>query len=119
MFEAREILTVPDSKGCRNTSKLLRSHSANSSKNNTPLCANEISPGFGIVPPPTKATALEVWCGLRNGRCRKRVKSKPRPDTDAIAALSIASSSEAIGKIPGRRDANNVFPQPGDPINKI
>jgi hypothetical protein len=32
-----------------------------SSKNNTPLCANEISPGCGLLPPPTKATSL-VFC---------------------------------------------------------
>ena len=39
------------------TSKTVRLNSGNSSKNSTPLCAKEISPGCGIVPPPTNATS--------------------------------------------------------------
>src|SRR3546814_1512434 len=50
----------------------LRSHSGSSSRNSTPLCASEISPGRGSPPPPTRATALAVWCGERYGRSRQR-----------------------------------------------
>jgi hypothetical protein len=50
----------PLSSGSRRTSKTLRSNSGNSSKNKTPCIAIEISPGRGLLPPPTKATALAV-----------------------------------------------------------
>jgi hypothetical protein len=35
-------------------------NSGSSSKNNIPICANEISPGLGCEPPPTNATADAV-----------------------------------------------------------
>lgn len=53
---AREIVMRPDSMGSRNTSSTLRSNSGNSSRNNTPCKAIEISPGRGLLPPPTRAT---------------------------------------------------------------
>jgi hypothetical protein len=28
-----------------------------------------ISPGAGVLPPPTMPASLMVWCGDRNGRC--------------------------------------------------
>jgi len=110
------MVTTPDSSGSRKTSSARRSHSASSSRNKTPLCAREISPGLGSAPPPTKATADAVWCGERKFLNRQRAISTPRPLTDAMAALSSASSSEASGNKPGKREANNVFPQPGGPI---
>jgi hypothetical protein len=48
---AREMVMWPFSRGSRKASRALRLTSANSSKNNTPLCANDISPGRGGVPP--------------------------------------------------------------------
>jgi hypothetical protein len=35
-------------------------YSGNSSRKRIPLCANEISPGLGFDPPPTKATSVIV-----------------------------------------------------------
>ena len=69
---AREKVTRPFSSGSRNTSNAERENSANSSKNGTPLCAKDTSPGRGVEPPPIRATSEMVWCGSRNGR---RVKS--------------------------------------------
>jgi len=45
----------PDSNGSRSTSSTLRSNSGSSSKNSTPKCAKEISPGLAWLPPPTRA----------------------------------------------------------------
>ena len=53
----------PDSNGSRNTSSTLRSNSVNSSRNNMPWLANEISPGRGTLLPPL---AFGV-SGLLNG----------------------------------------------------
>lgn len=54
---AREMLIRPDSIGSRSISRALRSNSGNSSRNSTPWCARLISPGRGLPPPPTSATA--------------------------------------------------------------
>ena len=51
---AREIVTRPSSSGWRIVSKTLRLNSGNSSKNKTPWCASEISPGVGLMLPPSK-----------------------------------------------------------------
>ncbi len=51
--------------GSRSTSRVCRLHSGSSSRNSTPLCASEISPGRGYEPPPTSDTALAVWWGAR------------------------------------------------------
>ena len=47
-----DIITFLSSSGPLNTSNVFLLNSGNSSKNNTPLCAKLISPGFGILPPP-------------------------------------------------------------------
>ena len=49
------------SNGCRITSRTERLNSGNSSKNKTPLCDSEISPGCGYEPPPTSATSVIVY----------------------------------------------------------
>ena len=48
LFKARLIVTVPSSSGCRSTSSVRRLNSGSSSRNNTPLCDIEISPGVGV-----------------------------------------------------------------------
>jgi hypothetical protein len=73
---ARLMVTTLSSIGWRITSRTRVPNSGNSSKNKTPLWANEISPGFGIFPPPTKPAWLIVWCGARKGRCR--ITASPR-----------------------------------------
>lgn len=62
---ARAIETVPVSSGSRKVSSTPRGYSGNSSRNSTPWCAREISPGRGLPPPPTNATADAVWWGAR------------------------------------------------------
>ena len=61
------MVILPLSKGCRNDSKEARENSGSSSKNSTPLCAKDISPGTGFEPPPAKAAEVAVWCGALNG----------------------------------------------------
>ena len=53
---------VPLSSGSRKASSACLGNSGNSSKNKTPWCASDTSPGRGGDPPPTKATALAEWC---------------------------------------------------------
>lgn len=57
---AREMVMRPLSSGSRSTSSTPLSNSGSSSKNKTPCIATEISPGRGLLPPPTSATALAV-----------------------------------------------------------
>ena len=66
--QARLIVTRPSSSGCLSTSSVLRLNSGISSRNSTPLCARLISPGWGVVPPPTRPASLTEWWGERNGR---------------------------------------------------
>ena len=60
---ARLIVTWPSSSGWRSTSSVFRLNSGNSSRNRTPLWAIEISPGCGVLPPPTSPASLTEWCG--------------------------------------------------------
>ena len=64
----RAMVTAPDSRGWRSTSRLLRWNSGSSSKNSTPWWARLISPGAGGLPPPTMPASEMVWCGARKGR---------------------------------------------------
>src|SRR5882757_3523393 len=57
---AREIVTIPSSSGWRIVSSTLRLNSGNSSKNKTPWCASEISPGVGLILPPSNPASLAV-----------------------------------------------------------
>ena len=112
---AREMWITPDSSGSRSTSSTRRSHSGNSSRNSTPRWASEISPGRGLLPPPTNATPLAVWCGARYGSM-PHVAGENLPASDAITAVARASSSDNGGRMPGRRCASIDLPLPGGPI---
>jgi site-specific DNA recombinase len=114
---ALDIVICPVSSGSRRASRAALGNSGSSSRNKTPLCASEISPGRGGEPPPTSATALAEWCGLRVGRCAQ-LSNKKRPAKDAIAALSRASSVFIGGKSPANRCASIDLPEPGGPTNK-
>ena len=59
LFLTLEIVTYPSSRGCLNASRVLRENSGNSSKKRIPLCASDISPGFG-EPPPPRSPAVEI-----------------------------------------------------------
>ncbi len=58
---AREMVTIPSSSGCRNTSSALRWNSGSSSRKSTPLWASDTSPGRGMVPPPISPASEMVW----------------------------------------------------------
>jgi hypothetical protein len=49
-YAAREIVMWPVSSGSRRASSALRGNSGSSSRNRTPACASEISPGRGGEP---------------------------------------------------------------------
>lgn len=49
-MEARAMVTVWSSRGCRITSSTLRGNSGSSSKNKRPLCASDTSPVRGTIP---------------------------------------------------------------------
>ena len=114
---ARATCTTPDSIGSRKVSSTWRFHSGSSSRNSTPQCAREISPGEGSDPPPINAGPVAVWCGQRNRRCRQVDTSTRRPSTDSTAADSSASSSESGGSIPGSLRASMLLPVPGGPMS--
>jgi hypothetical protein len=70
VYLAREIVIFLSSKGWRNTSSVDLLNSGSSSANKTPLCANDISPGCGVVPPPTRAASgYGVMRARGKGRC--------------------------------------------------
>ena len=111
------MVTRRSSIGCRITSNTVRLNSGNSSRNNTPWCAKEISPGCGFPPPPTRATSDTVWCGERKGRFEIKVAcSGSLPATEWILVVSNASAKCIGGNMVGRRLANIVLPAPGGPI---
>jgi site-specific DNA recombinase len=115
---ARPIVTRPSSSGWRSTSRTRRSNSGISSRNSTPLCASEISPGRGMAPPPTRATFETVWCGARNGRSdSKPAPAGSVPATEWIAVHSSASSNVSGGRIVPTRRASMVLPAPGGPMS--
>ena len=81
--------------------------------------AREISPGFGICPPPISETADAVWCGALKGGFVISALSSKRPDMEEIFVTSIASSKSSYGRIVGNLFAAIVFPEPGEPSIKI
>ena len=116
MRAARAMVTQPSSSGCRRTSRTRRSNSGISSRKSTPWCASEISPGRGIVPPPTNATLEIVWWGARNGRALSKPAPAFRaPATEWMAEHSRASSNVSGGRIPPSLLASMVLPAPGGP----
>src|SRR5512145_3044096 len=61
------IVTFSSSTGSRSAWSRLFLNSGASSRNKTPLCASETSPGLGTAPPPITPSLLAVWCGIRKG----------------------------------------------------
>src|SRR5215510_10542859 len=57
---AREMVTQPSSRGWRRVSRTLRLNSGSSSRKSTPWCASEISPGLGLMLPPSSPASLAV-----------------------------------------------------------
>jgi hypothetical protein len=120
LIAARAIVTMPSSSGCRSTSSTLRGNSGSSSRNSSPLCASETSPGRGIMPPPISPASEMVWCGERNGRCvTSPCSASSTPATEWILVVSSASSKLSGARIDGSRLASMVFPEPGGPIIRM
>ena len=82
-----------------------------------PLCANDISPGIGLLPPPTSATAEMVWCGDLNGRLvMSPLKEDILPATELTLVVSMASCKVSGGRMEDKRLASMLLPEPGGPI---
>src|SRR5579875_3200399 len=97
LIAAREIVTWPSSRGCRSTSSTLRGNSGNSSRNSTPLCASDTSPGRGIMPPPISPASEIVWCGDRNGRLVTSPSSRfSTPATEWILVAGVLNRDEGL-----------------------
>ena len=111
-----EIVTTLSSRGCLNASNTLVLYLVSSSKNNTPLDDNVSSPGFGVLPPPTRAASVRLVCGVLNGLLLISILSFSNPAVLYIFVISVISSMESLGKIPGIRLAIIDFPLPGEPI---
>ena len=108
------MVIVPLSSGSRSASSAARGNSGNSSRNSTPWCASEISPGRGGEPPPTSATALAVWCGARVGRrihCASAKRLRQAGDRRALQRLV----TSIAGSRPAKRCASIDLPEPGGP----
>ena len=105
------------SRGWRSTSRVCLLNSGNSSANKIPLCARLISPGMGLVPPPTRATSEMVWWGLRNGRHEMSDEScDSLPAMLCICVVSKLSANDSGGSMDGNRFAIIDLPLPGGPI---
>ena len=117
VYLAREMVILRSSSGWRSTSRVALLNSGSSSAKSTPLCANDISPGCGLNPPPTSATCEMVWWGERKGRCEMSDMPLPSfPATECIWVVSRLSASDSGGSIEGRRFAIIDLPLPGGPI---
>ena len=58
--DALDMVTFLSSRGCLSISRVGLENSGSSSRNRIPLCASEISPGLGLVPPPDSPTLVIV-----------------------------------------------------------
>lgn len=115
----REMVTWPSSRGCLRTSRAERLNSGSSSMKRTPLWARDISPGPGMLPPPSRPTSLMVWWGERKGRWKPRFSSdRVMPAADWMLRTSRNSSREGLGMMFGMRLAIMDLPDPGGPIIK-
>ncbi len=114
---ARVIVIVLSSKGCLRASKTLRGNSGISSRNKTPLCAKEISPGMELAPPPMIETLLAVWCGERKGLVK--ITSSGMPQREWSLVIEICSLGEGGGSRFAATFANKVLPAPGGPEKRI
>ena len=105
------------SRGSRRASMIVRSNSGNSSRNRTPLCASDISPGAPFLPPPRIAVVDALWCGARNGRKHSSVS------VFFTTVWSLIVSSFSLCESSGSREcaalAKLVLPVPGGPVSSI
>ncbi len=109
------------SSGCRSVSRAALENSGNSSRNRIPPVASEISPGFGLLPPPVSAWTDTVWWGARNGRDPDQVALWLRQEMRSHCRSSRSRCSPATsspGMIVGILLASMVFPAPAGPTTR-
>jgi hypothetical protein len=76
-----------------------------------PLSARLVSPGCGVVPPPTRPVLLTEWCAGRNGWIATRGwPSFKSPMVLQIRVVSRFSAGVSGGRIVGSRLASKVLP---------
>jgi hypothetical protein len=107
----------PVSSGSRKASRAARGNSGSSSRNSTPWCASEISPGRGGEPPPTSATALAEWCGAAGRPQRPALQREAAGQAGDGGAFQRLVTSWAAA---GRRSAApaSTCPSPGGPTSR-
>ena len=77
---ARVTTTRPSSSGWRSASTASRRNSVSSSRNSTPRCASETSPGRNDVLPLPRSPAVEMeWWGARKGRTVRSPRPSQQP----------------------------------------
>ena len=70
-----------------------------------------------ILPFFIMAAALALWCGERKGRRREKLCCWG--SSERSAQVSVISSSESGGRMPGRRCASMDLPVPGGPLIRM
>ena len=118
---ARTTVTEPSSSGSRSASRTVRFLELRepSSRNSTPLCASEISPGLGMAPPPSIAAGVDLVVRRAKGpaltarRAPRACRRRSRRRWSRSASLSSSG-----GKIVGRRRASMPLPAPGEPMSR-
>ena len=112
---ARARCTRRSSSGIRRPSRAGRVNSGSSSMKSTPPCARLTSPGRRRAFPISAATDA-LWCGARNGRERTSVPGARSPAAEWMRVISSDSPESGGGRMPGRRRASIVLPDPGGPV---
>ncbi len=66
------------------------------------------------LPPPTRETTEDWWCGARKGgRSSRTPPGSGQPAAEWMRVTVRASSALSGGSSPGRRSASMVLPDPG------
>ncbi len=110
---SRDTTTTPLSSGSRNASSALRGNSGSSSRNNTPRCASDSSPG------------LQCSAADQRGHRGRVLRAAKRPAAAEAGSAARGrfqardfqdSCADKGGSKPGNRCASKVLPAPGGPI---
>lgn len=110
----RLMVISPSSSGCLSVSSMDLLNSKNSSKNNTHLCASDISPGLASRHHPIIEASLAVWWIGLNGRSVIIGTSLDKSHaTEYILDNSICSSISISGRIHAIAFASMVLPLHG------
>ena len=108
----------PVSSGSRSASSAARGNSGSSSRNSTPWCASEISPGRGGEPPPTSAADDALWCGARSTRWPQRCDREGAGQAEHGCRFERLVVGRAPAAAPTKRCASIDLPVPGGPTIK-